>query len=228
MPDKHINQAAWGADRDALRRALAKGVSPSALNQGGSTPLHNLCLRGDNPEARVDCLHMLLEAGADIHLPCWQMRTPLYYATTCGNADVIAALIKAGADVNRGDKNGETPLHLVCFLYDVGPALLLLRHGAAATVNARDIWGRTPLDYAIRNSTLDSRHRRFLPILLRAGAALPAGTDNAYIQKVIAAGGFRIYERTHLATLTAFTSKLDLPARPARCVVEYAFHAGDY
>ena len=117
----------------------------------------------------------------------------------------------------------------MCFLYDVGPALLLLRHGAAATVNARDIWGRTPLDYAIRNSTLDSRHRRFLPILLRAGAALPAGTDNAYIQKVIAAGGFRIYERTHLATLTATVkSKLGLPARPARRVAEYAFHVGDY
>jgi len=46
---------------------------------------------------------------------------------------------------------------------------------------------------------------------------------------VIAAGGFRQYERTHLATLTAtFTSKLRLPARPARRVVEYAFHVGDY
>ena len=52
---------------------------------------------------------------------------------------------------------------------------------------------------------------------------------NAYLQKVIAAGGFRIYERTHLATLTATVkSKLGLPAQPARLVVEYAFHVGDY
>ena len=64
--------------------------------------------------------------------------------------------------------------------------------------------------------------------LLRAGATLPAHTTNAYIQKVIAAGGIDHYERTHLATLTAFTSKLDLPARPARRVAEYAFHAGFY
>ena len=64
---------------------------------------------------------------------------------------------------------------------------------------------------------------------VRAGAALPAETDDAYIQKVIAAGGFGRYERTHLATLTATVkSKLGLPARPARRVVEYAFHAGDY
>jgi len=46
---------------------------------------------------------------------------------------------------------------------------------------------------------------------------------------VIAAGGFGRYERTHLATLTATVkSKLGLPARPARRVAEYAFHAGDY
>ena len=70
------------------------------------------------------------------------------------------------------------------------------------------------------------------PILLRAGAAgaaLPAESYDAYIRKVIAAGGFRQYERTHLVTLTATVkSKLGLPARPARRVVEYAFHAGDY
>ena len=49
------------------------------------------------------------------------------------------------------------------------------------------------------------------------------------IQKVIAAGGFGQYERNHLATLTATVkSKLGLPARPARRVAEYAFHAGNY
>ena len=65
--------------------------------------------------------------------------------------------------------------------------------------------------------------------LLRAGATLPAHTTNAYIQKVIAAGGIDHYERTHLATLTkTVKSTLGLPARPARRVAEYAFHAGDY
>jgi len=104
---------------------------------------------------------------------------------------------------------------------DVQPALLLLRNGAA--VDARTSQGRTPLEWAIDYS------RRLVPTLLRAGAALPAETDNAYIRKVIAAGGFRQYERNHLNALTAtFTSKLGFPARPARRVVEYAFHAGDY
>ena len=97
----------------------------------------------------------------------------------------------------------------------------MVRNGAA--VDARTSQGRTPLEWAIDYS------RRLVPTLLRAGAALPAETDNAYIRKVIAAGGFRQYERNHLNALTAtFTSKLGFPARPARRVVEYAFHAGDY
>ena len=104
---------------------------------------------------------------------------------------------------------------------DVQPALLLLRNGAA--VDARTSQGRTPLDWAILYS------RRLVPTLLRAGAALPAQTTNAYLQKVIAAGSIENYERAHLATLTAtFTSKLRLPARPARRVAEYVFHAGNY
>ena len=68
----------------------------------------------------------------------------------------------------------------------------------------------------------------------RAGAALPAETgdvyDKAYIQKVIAAGGFRQYERNHLNALAATFAPhfAHLPPEIVRLVVEYAFHVGDY
>ena len=69
-------------------------------------------------------------------------------------------------------------------------------------------------------------------ILLRAGAALPhpAETNNAYLQKVIAAGSLQNYERAHLDALAAsFLPKLpSLPPELVRRVVAYAFHAGDY
>ena len=84
---------------------------------------------------------------------------------------------------------------------------------------------RTPLDWAIHYSSY-----RLVPILLRAGAALPAETDDAYIQKVIAAGGFETYKRIHLDALAAtFAPKLaHLPPEIFRLVVKYAFHVGYY
>ena len=100
---------------------------------------------------------------------------------------------------------------------------MLIRNGA--DLSAGYSIGDTPLDRAIQHS----RHR-FLPILLRAGATPPAQTTNAYIQKVIAAGGFETYKRIHLDALAAtFTPKLAhrLPKELVRIVVEYAFHVGD-
>ena len=81
--------------------------------------------------------------------------------------------------------------------------------------------------------------RRLVPIILRAGAALDRWEDyeddtwpNTHIQKVIAAGGIKKYERNHLNALAAiFVPKFahrSLPPEMVRRVVEYAFHVGDY
>ena len=220
-----IHRAADAGDVDALRRALASGVSPNALDSNDRTPLHYLLRKGDKMEARLTCLLILLEAGADIHAPTSKSQsTPFHYAAERSHANVIAALIKAGAELNRGNAFGETPLHWACLRDDshVEPVLLLLRNGAA--VNARTSQGRTPLDYAI------IYRQRLVPILLRAGAALPAHTTNAYLQRVIAAGGFGRYERNHLNALAAKFAPhfAHLPPEIVRLVVEYAFHAGYY
>ena len=186
---------------------------------------HDVCDSGDDTKARVACVHMLREAGANVNAPNVHQNTPLHLAAVRGYANVVAALLEAGADVNRGDHSNFTPLHWACMRYDlhVEPALILLiRNGAA--VNARTSQGRTPLDYAI------IYRQRLVPILLRAGAALPAHTTNAYLQRVIAAGGIKKYERTHLNAIAAtFIPKLPLlPPEMVRRVVEYAFHVGDY
>ena len=225
MSDRRIHKAARRADVAALRRELAKGVSPNALDSNGWTPLHCLCWNGDNAEAQVACVHVLIEAGADIHASDMHQNTPLHFAARYSNANVLTALLEAGADVNRSDANNITPLHLACWRIDsdVETAWVLIKNGAA--VDARGHYGHTPLDYAIRNS-----RRRLVPILLRAGATPLAQTTNVYIQKVIAAGGFETYKRIHLDALAAtFAPKLaHLPPEIVRLVVKYAFHVGYY
>ena len=110
-------------------------------------------------------------------------------------------------------------------------------------VNSDDIeaTSSTPLALALAQS-----HHRMYPILLRAGADLPAETDHPYIQKVIDAGGWARYERLHLDKLTAMLTPTPIPADGRRLsrrrlsplgrlppevlrkIVAYAFHAGYY
>ena len=172
MPEQPIHQAAERGDVAALRRELDDGVSPNALSGRGRTPLHYLCSRGDNPDARVDCLHVLLEAGANVNAPNVHQNTPLHLAAVRGYANVVAALLEAGADVNRGDHSNFTPLHWACMRYDlhVEPALILLiRNGADVNAICGTGFPYTPLDFAIGARF----HRRLVPILLRAGATPP-------------------------------------------------------
>jgi len=37
--------------------------------------------------------------------------TPLHSAMMGGNEDVVRALLDCGAEINRGDKEGEKPIH---------------------------------------------------------------------------------------------------------------------
>ena len=76
---------------------------------------------------------------------------------------------------------------------------MLLRAGAA--VNAENNIGETPLFGSLRAWECNSRCFRVWPILLRAGASLPADPDQfmkylprQYMQKVIDAGGWANYE----------------------------------
>ena len=137
MSDRRIHKAARRADLDALRRELAKGVSPNALcGYYGWTPLHHLCLGGGGAEARVACLHVLLEAGANVNASN-VFGTPLHFAANSGHAKVVAAMIKAGAAVNAQGNSGRTPLDYAMSRRRLVP--ILLRAGAtppAQTINA--------------------------------------------------------------------------------------------
>jgi len=233
-PGGQIHDAALDAIPGTLRERLELGDSPNVVGPVKDwRPLHYLLREGDKMEARLTCLLILLEAGADIDAPDVDDMTPLDHAAESCHVNVVAALLEAGADVNRGGEYNVTPLHHACerhFDSDVAPARVLIRNGA--TVDARDRWGQAPLDYAIRHLQVKSRRRRhILPILLRAGAALPAESDDAYIRKVILAGNIGRYERIHLNDLGAiFVPKFAhlLPPEMVRRVVEYAFHVGDY
>ena len=154
------------------------------------------------------------------------------------NGELVSLLLEAGADVNAAGYGNRTALHVSAGNGYVDCVRRLLRAGAA--VNTRNHAGKTPLDYAIDRI----RGARSYPLLLRAGADLPAETGDPYIQKVIDAGGWASYRHRHLDRLTLMlTPKPDdgrrrsrrrlsplrrLPPELLRRVVEYWAHVGDY
>ncbi len=138
------------------------------------------------------------------------------------------ALLEAGAKVNAAEEDGGlTPLHFAAASGMYKVSRLLLAAGASLDhVGRNEDFRDAPLAYAYRwapwfKTDEDSRARcrrvmRTVPFLLRAGAALPvmpvrqhhslSGSvpyDCPYINKVRWAGGFRAYEKQHLAALVA-------------------------
>ena len=95
-------------------------------------------------KGHIDCLRVLLDAGADVNAKNEDGNTSLIYSAKKGHTDCLSALLDAGADVNAKDKNGVTSLmysarngHSDCLR-----ALL----DAEADVNAKDNFGKTSLD----------------------------------------------------------------------------------
>ena len=115
----------------------------------GVTPLHLAALLG-----RVKCADALIAAGAEV-----RTRTALdphsatmmaAYSTQEGSADVMRALVRAGADLNeRGEESGLTLLLAACAAVDAGKIQALLEAGAPV-VSAVTEGKRTLLTTGVR------------------------------------------------------------------------------
>ena len=61
----------------------------------------------------VECVNVLVEAGANLHARNYVGNTPLIEAVNAGNEEIIRLLLEAGSDVNLENDEGKTVLYLV-------------------------------------------------------------------------------------------------------------------
>ncbi|WP_265023276.1 ankyrin repeat domain-containing protein [Wolbachia endosymbiont (group A) of Epistrophe grossularia] len=99
-------------DINVLNALLRKeGIDVNLADKNKDTPLHSV-LKKDNIDINV--LNALLGAeGIDVNIEDkYEKKTPLHLAAQDNNQEIVEDLIRAGADVNKKDKNGDTPFDL--------------------------------------------------------------------------------------------------------------------
>ncbi len=141
--DARLSQAAMRGDRTAVTSLLKEGVDIDGAQGDGSTALHWAAFNDDLETAK-----MLLAAGANVKVTTREGAiTPLFMACSNGNAAIVEALLKAGADVNSVKPNGTTALMLAAASGSAPAVKLLLDRGA--NVNAKEsVHGQTALMFA--------------------------------------------------------------------------------
>ena len=98
---------------------------------------------GDAEEVRK----LIYDRMVDVNLNIGPgLSTSLILSAKFGSDDVVEVLLKAGADIERGDFWGHTPLYWAVYNDNFRTVKLLLDAGAA--VDNKDSKGRTPLCYA--------------------------------------------------------------------------------
>ncbi|MBI1313087.1 hypothetical protein GC176_17495 [bacterium] len=145
---------------EVIAYLLEHGADPNLQKNENNTPV----LTGLAFMNQVECVRLLLDAGADPNAGCLRTgETPLHAALTKAHEDrseLVRLLLDAGADPNRQTipgipsegfwrdvrTRGETPLHRAAAFGTIETIELLLAAGADQSI--RDVNGDSPLSWA--------------------------------------------------------------------------------
>ena len=118
-------------------------------------------------QENINCLTILLEAGADVNKTCDERQGALHYAAFNANSKCTELLLKAGADVDIGDSFNDTALTRASKYGHHQSVKLLI--DAGADVNHRTGRWDTALSLASDRCQIKS-----MEILIKAGADVNA------------------------------------------------------
>lgn len=124
-----------------------------------------------------------LESDITFHIGKQEAELALKVNSAAYHGDLyqLKGLIRAGADPNKTDYDGRSPLHLAASRGYEDITLFLIQEGV--DVNAKDNFGNTPLLEALKNG-----HDRVSSLLLKEGAALKIDNAGSFMCTAISRG----------------------------------------
>jgi ankyrin repeat protein len=148
----------------------------------GPASIADAAMRGD----RADVLAMIKQ-GADVNAPQGDGVTALHWAARQGDADLVTALVAAGAKVRVDTRLGAyTPLHLAAERGSAPIVKALVKAGAI--VDAKTSTGATPLMFAAASGDTGA-----IAALLDGGASVNAAeNDRLQTPLIFAVAGNRL------------------------------------
>ena len=137
---------------DAVKALVSAGANLNTADNKGDAPL--------SVAANKAIALILIEGGANLNAANKRGETALWLAAKNGHKDLVEALVQAGADVNKFDKNHDAPLSVASI---ASIATMLIERGA--NLNAANKRGQSALWLAAKNGRED-----VVELLERAGA----------------------------------------------------------
>ncbi|XP_073367274.1 uncharacterized protein [Aegilops tauschii subsp. strangulata] len=132
-------------------------VDVNAADESGDTPLAYAIRAG-----AVNTFRYLLDHDANPDKPAGKGSTPLHWAATGGNCEIVKALLSKGANVDALCELG-TPLHMAAFWKQDGALKILLDHHADCNMVCNTVY--SPLLAALSTGSLNC-----VKLLIKAGA----------------------------------------------------------
>lgn len=127
------------------------------LNAPNADPNIKICVREKEStalhlaadEGNVECVTLLLSKGADAKVKNHRGFTPLHLAARTSSLECVELLLRDGnAEANTEDFDHRTPLHAAIGKADSAFDIIELLISWGANVNAKDVYGFTPLHLA--------------------------------------------------------------------------------
>jgi ankyrin repeat protein len=155
----------------------------------------------------------MLEAGMRVDvavMPADGGMTPLFLAAMAGHEDVVALLLRAGANVNKVVTGGQTPLFGEAANKHEAVVAILLEKGAE--VDRADSTGHTALLFAAH-----AGHVAVFTLLIRAGADVDSASDD---------GRTPLFKAAEIGHEALVRTLMDAGADPRRVRNEHAVSDG--